>query len=337
MAGSAFYQKTRVRLEKYGVFAPETLDFAARQTELLTQYDTYQELFSAVDVPLKPHVFMDAQDRGVPVVDIASRTEKQDGVLVVYLPMGNSLDTNQLYQIAALAHAFDSYRIIAFGNPSGKPYAYREQNLRLADWLRVVLTKHRRAVVSTECAYLEAQEIRDAYHVGYSFGALKALLMARYGQPDEVKKLVLLDPVAHSRGLKQLLGDFKNTFKPLGEYVNRTELQTFLDARDDAAALVKYTAGLYRPVNIAIGIMLARVDFISLLKTVLQRLPKLAVTVAWGTKSELGNDAHLKANLHVLAHEEAKGRVEALRLTGDTHAFANDLALYTAIVHDAVD
>jgi len=325
---------TRKRLEACGLFDSKVIESVAKQADVQDSFETYQLLFKKVGVPLEPTLFMTEKGSGVPLVDIDAR-EDEKGVLVVHLPMGNSLDSNQLYQVATLALAFPSYRIIAFGNPSGKPFSFREQNFSFLDWFRVAFTKRRRGVVSTELEYLNSQGIKNATHIGYSFGAMKALLAAYYSNPDQVTRVILADPVAHARYAKQLLEDFQSTFKPLGDYVNRTKLQTFFDARKDAES-VQMTRGIMRPVNIAIGLMLARLDFVTLLKDVLMKHLSLHVAVAWGTKSELGNDAHMKANLHNLQYELAKGRVTPLRLEGESHAFANDVFLYVAIVKQAL-
>ncbi len=334
MTAKSIIEITRTRLLTYGLFDSGVVESVAKLAGTQAKFETYQMFFKKVGVPLRPTLFMSEKGRGVPLVDIDAR-ENEQGVLVVHLPMGNSLDTNQLYQIATLALAFPSYRIIAFGNPSGKPFSYRQQNLSFIDWMRVAFTKKRRAVVSTELEYLHSQRITQAVHVGYSFGAMKALLTAYYADSGEVQRLILADPVAHSRYAKQLLEDFQSTFTPLGEYVNRTKLQTFFDARKDAET-VRMTQGIMRPVNIAFGFMLSRLDFIPTLKETLVKFPLLHVAVAWGGKSELGNDAHMKANLHNLNHETAKGRVKQLRLAPDTHAFANDVLLYVAIIKQAL-
>ncbi len=334
MSTKSISEITHKRLEAYGLFNSKVVDAVAKQAGVQADFESYEAFFKKVGVPLEPTLFITDKGRGVPLIDVDAR-ETQQGVLVVHLPMGNSLDTNQLYQVATIAFAFPSYRIIAFGNPSGKPFAYREQNLSFSDWLRVSFTKKRRAAVSTELEYLHSQGVTHAVHIGYSFGAMKALLTAYYADADDVDRLILVDPVAHSRYTKQLLEDFQSTFKPLGEYVNRTRLQTFFDARKDAEQ-VRMTRGIMRPVNIAYGLMLGRLDFISLLKETLAKLSNLKVAVAWGAKSELGNDAHIKANLHVLQHDTAKGRVVSLRLPDDTHAFANDIYLYVAIIKQAL-
>ena len=326
---------TRKRLEAYGLFDSGVVASVSKLAQTQDAFETYQMVLKKAGVPLQPTLFMTEKGRGIPLVDIDARDGEEAGVLVVHLPMGNSLDSNQLYQIATLALAFPTYRIIAFGNPSGKPFAYRQQNLSFIDWMRVAFTKKRRAVVTTELEYLHSQGITHAVHIGYSFGAMKALLTAYYAAPGEVQKLILVDPVAHSRYTKQLLEDFQSTFKPLGDYVNRTKLRTFFDARKDAEG-VRMTQGIIRPVNIAYGLMLSRLDFITTLKEILGKFPLLRVAVAWGGKSELGNDAHMKANLHTLNYETAKGRVQQLRLSPDTHAFANDVFLYVAIVKQAL-
>lgn len=330
-----FYKTTRERLAKYKVFSNAALDFTAQVAKKQLQFQTYKAFFEAADIPLEPVLFVNSRGKGVPVVDVASRDAEQ-GMFVMFLPMGNSLDTNQLYQIAAMAHAFPSYRIVAFGNPSGAPFAYKEQNFSFVDWWRVAFTKNRRAIVSAELDYLYSQGVKQAHFIGYSYGALKALTGAQYAGDGLVKALILLDPVAHSRGAKQLLEDFTATSRPLGNYVNRTRLETYFAARDHAAKTVNFNQGLRRPVNIAIGLMLSRIDFISTLSTVLKNQSQLTAFIAWGSKSELGNDAHMKANLYNFEHKTYKGRVRSLRLDGDVHAFANDVHESVAIVHTAL-
>ncbi len=335
MPNDSISKITRTRLEAYGLFDSKVIDAVSSQATVQQGFETYEALFKKVGVPLEPTLFITKKRKGVPLVDVDAR-ETQEGVLVVHLPMGNSLDPNQLYQVATLALAFPAYRIIAFGNPSGKPFAYKQENFSLADWWRVAFTKKLRAAVGVELEYLTSQRIEGAYQVGYSYGALKALLAAYYANPAQTKGLILLDPVAHPRYPQQLLKDFTATFKPLGEYVNRTKLQTFLDARQDAVKFVHYSHGIMRPVNIAIGFMLARVDFVPLLTRTLQKHTDMTASVAWAGKSELGNDAHMATSLDMLNRDAAKGRVKALRLKDDTHAFANDVFLQVAIIKQAL-
>jgi len=144
-----------------------------------------------------------------------------------------------------------------------------------------------------------------------------------------------VDPVAHSRGLRQLIHDFRATFAPMGKYVDRTQLEPYFNARRDAAKSKHHKGALRRPISIAIGILMARFDFISNLKKLLNLHPNLKVTVAWGSKSELGNDAHMRTSIHQLAHDYPE-HIKALRLKDDEHALANDIHLYAAIIYSAV-
>lgn len=327
---------TRARLAAYGLFDERVILSVAKLAQTQEKFSTYQSLFKKVGVPLKPTLFVSHVGRGVALVDIDSREEKELGVIVLHLPMGNSLDPNQLYIVATIALACPSYRIIAFGNPSGPPLSYKEEGLSLLDWIKVAFTKHLRAIISPELEYLSSQDIKGAVHIGYSLGASKAILAAHYSDPARVAKLILLDPVAHPRYPQQLLKDFQSSFSPMGEYVNRTRMQTYFDARKDAANTVRHNRGLLRPVNGAIGAMLTRVDFLAWLGETLQKQPALTAFVSWAEKSEVGNDAHMAATLHNYAFKTAPGRVARLRLKNDTHAYGNDIFLTVAIVKQAL-
>lgn len=323
---------TADRLGRYGLFSKETIDRVATLADAQAAYPTYQDFFHSVGMhEVKFHT--DKKGRGVSYVDIPAR-ETEKGVIVYHLPMANPLDPNQLYQVATVASILSEYRIIAFGNPAGKPYSFKKQNLRLKDRLAIAFTTRRRVLVAAELDYLASQTITSMYQVGYSYGALKALLESSYAPAGSLKGIYTLEPVAHPRYPQQLAADFGRTMKPLGDYVNRTELKTFLDARKDSANMVDYTKGLTRQINIAIGYMLSRVDFLALLKKVLLRHPDAKAWVAWASKSELGNDAHLSTALEAL--ERGGVPVKALRLEGDTHAVANDVHLTAALLYEAL-
>lgn len=323
---------TADRLAAYALFSPQTIktiaDCAKTQAEL-----SYKEWLDKVGMP-EVKIFTTKRDRVVPYIDIPAHVKNgRERTLVVHLPMGNSLDPNQLYQVATIAATNPSFRVIAFGNPSGRPFRFRRQRLSIKELFEVAFTKKRRSVIASELEYLEHNAIKNVYHVGYSYGALKALLAVQYA-PETVKGLILVDPVAHPRYRKQLLENFMATIEPMGRYVDRTSLQGYFDARKEAAETVNFNEGLRRPINIAIGMMLAKADFTELLTNALKRNPQLITTVAWGGKSELGNDAHMGVTLHNLAQKYP--HVSALRLKDDMHAFANDLHLYAAIIFEAL-
>lgn len=325
---------TAKRLATYGIFSDATLEAVASLAEKQIAFTSYQDFFKSVHMPpVKMHVTK--KGSGVPVVDIPAR-QKEAGVLAVHLPMSNPLDENQLYHIATLASLLPAYRIIGFGNPSGALYNYPEQNLTFLRRLQVAFTKNARPLVEAELDYLQKQALPGAYHIGYSYGAAKALLFSTYAPQGSVQGVTFIDPVAHPRGLRQLIHDFKETFHALGAYVNRTNIPTYFEARNAAAKTKHHKDALRRQINIAIGFVMARLDFIPVLEKALARHTAMSVSVAWGTNSELGNDAHMKTTLHQLSHD-LPGRVHALRLKDDEHALANDIHLYGAIVYESLE
>lgn len=335
MSKDTLYETTLKRLQEYGVFSIETSTLVAEVAKQQSTHSTYRELFKALGMP-KPRLFVDEKGRGVPVIDIPAQqkiTAKQP-VIAMHLPMANPLDPNQLYQIATVAMVNPSYRIIAFGNPSAKPYFYREQNQTFIDRFKIAFTKNKQALVKAELEYLDAQKIDSVYHIGYSYGAHKALLATQYAQKAIVEGVAVVDPVAHPRGLRQLLGDFQRTFNELGKYADRTGQELYLKARADSGTEGSPNARFYRQINIAIGLMLSRLDFIGLVKKLLSTNEKLKISVSWSVKSELGNNAHLSTVLDKLKRDT--GRVAMYPLEDDYHAVANDVYLHAALIREAL-
>ncbi len=331
MKQSEIYKHTADRLKRCNVFSEATIKTVASFADKQSKYTSYKDFFNAMNIP-KPTLFTMKKSGGVAVVDILAKN-KQKGTIVLHLPMANPLDENQLYHIATVVGTNPSYRVIAFGNPSGKPYNYREQNLNLWQKFAVAFTNNLRPLVCAELEYIKSQGIEETHHVGYSYGAHKAMIEAYYSNPATVKSLTLIDPVAHTRGFRQLVHDFKNTLQPMGEYVNRTHIQTYFDARKAAADKRHYDHALTRPINIAIGLLLRRVDFITMLEKVFRQQPGMLATVAWGSQSELTNDAHMKVSMHRLKYEEKKN-IRAIRIETGKHALANDIHLYAAFILD---
>lgn len=321
------------RLQAYGLFSPDTLRVIEEVARKQAKAKSYQEYFRLLGMP-EPQLYIGSKKRGVPVIDIAPRKKPTAGTIIVHLPMANPLDENQLFHIATIAAALPKYRIISFGNPSGKPYKYRAQNRSLAQLIAIAFTQRRASLVRPEIEYLRQQGVTAAHHVGYSYGVHKALIGASYLENSEVASLILVDPVAHTRGVRQLINDFRSTFTPMGEYVNRTRTQIYFDARRETSKTKHSMSALRRPISVALGIMLARLDFIPFLKELVARNTRIKVFVAWGSKSELGNDEHMKTSLDELARYSK--RVEPLRLKDDAHAMANDVHLYAALVYEAL-
>lgn len=332
MTATDIYTITANRLKTYKLFSDATIKAVAAFARKQATYATYEDFFKAVGIT-EPTLYVTKSGEGVPLIDIAAQKE-QKGVLVLHLPMSNSLDPNQLYQVGTVAAVNPSYRVVAFGNPNVKPFAYRQQNLSFFNKVSIAFTHSLQPLVKAELDYLHSQNIEQPIHVGYSYGALKALIASYYTPKGKVKGVILVDPVAHARYPQQLVGNFISTIKPLGEYVNRTQVKTYLEARQEAARLVKGNRALLKPINLAIASMLARIDFIKFFEQVLEKQPQLSAVIAWGSKSELGNDAHMTVNLD--PEYRKNPRIKGMRLENDTHAFANDIYLYAALVHEAL-
>ncbi|MES2630862.1 MAG: hypothetical protein V4611_02815 [Patescibacteria group bacterium] len=332
MASNTIYQITYDRLDAYGLFSEETIKTVALYAEKQAAYKDYQDYFQKIGIP-KPKLFIAKNKAGVPVVDIAPR--KTEGTIVLHLPMANPLDENQLFHIATVVGTNPTYRVIAFGNPSGKPYKFKEQNLTFWQKFKVAFTKNQRPLVAAEIEYLHTNKILNAHHVGYSYGAHKALIEVYYLNPGDVSSITLLDPVAHARGFKQLIHDFRNTFQPMGDYVNHTRIPSYFQAREAAAKTKHHESALKRPINISIGILLRRLDFVKMLEKDISQHPAISAVVAWGSASELGNDAHMKVSMHRLKYD-AKKKVKAMRLKEGRHAFANDIHLQAAIIVESL-
>lgn len=335
MTQNTLYQTTLKRLQQYGVFSDATAKTVAEVAEQQSKHTTYKTLFTAIGMP-GPQLFVTTEGKGASIIDVPAQTPSltKRPVLVMHLPMANPLDPNQLFQIATVAMANPEYRIIGFGNPSAKPYLYREQNLKFIDRVKIAFGKDKGALVKAELEYLDTQNIESVFHIGYSYGAHKALLATEYARSASVQGVAVIDPVAHPRGLRQLLGDFKRTFNELGNYADRTEQEIYLNAREESSTEGSPNARFYRQINIAIGLMLARLDFIGLVKKVLSSNANIAVAVSWSVKSELGNNAHLSTVLDKLKHDT--GRVVMYPLEDDYHALANDIYLHAALIRESL-
>lgn len=336
MAQTSLHNTARERVARYDFFDESIARRVAGVAQQEATYQTYQEFFSAVSVPLEPALYEGKRGRVVPYIDVAPRAKGDGGVLVLFLPMGNSLDANQLYQVANIALGFPSYRIIAFGNPSGPPYAYKKQHLSFKEWMQVVCSREPRALASVELEYLTSQNIQSASFVGYSFGALKAVVAARYAAPQFVHDLILVDPVTYPRPLPVLVADFRRTLTPLGGYVGATGLATFLAARNEAARRVDFNKGLLSWSNLAAGIALSRIRFFALLERVIIANPTLTSWVFWAGKSELGNSAVTHEEIARIHNQTVSRSLYGHEFIPDKHAFANDIHLMLAILYKAL-
>ena len=321
LKASAFYQSTKRRLDEYGVFEESILHEIASFADTQRNFATYQDFFQAMGVG-SAKIYSTPSGDAVPYIDIPAR-QPEVGVIVIHASMMTALDENQRYQLATIAGTNPEYRVIGFGNPSDDQYYVKGQGLTFFKRLKIIGTRKKYPLVAAELAYLRSQGIRGAYHIGYSYGALKAAIAALSTSSGQLAGLLLVDPVAKPRPILKLLKDFKKTYEPLGTYVNQTNLKAFHEARGQAAKNRAYNTALLRPINRTIGWILSRVDIVSLLRRNISAHPAAKFAVAWGTESELGDDARLRSG--------TKGMI-TFRLRGAKHAFANDIHLHAAII-----
>ena len=333
MSGS-YHDYTLERLQALYPFSKKTTEWVATRAAKQQTLKTYEALFAYVGVP-DPALHIAKNGDGVPYIDIPAKAKHQKGVLVVHVSIGNPLDPNQLYQTAAIADINPEYRVIAFGNPSGKPYHVAEQKLSFKKWFSIAFTKNVRPLVHAELDYLASQNIIETTQIGFSYGALKAAIESCEQPAGSVKQIIIVDPASHPRNPIRLVRDFMRTYTPLGEYINRVESKTFHEARGDSARMRDYAKTYLRPVNMAIGILLSKASIITWLQRAIGRNPDVRITVAWGTQSELSNDAQLRADLQEVAKTK-KQTIQTMPIQNQKHAFANDIYLHAAIIREAL-
>ena len=91
---------------------------------------------------------------------------------------------------------------------------------------------------------------------------------------------------------------------------------------------------LLRPINIAIGFMLARLSVPNYLKSFSSNNPDVPVTLSWGTKSEIVSDSEMDVAIRDL--KRSTKSLKTIRLEGQKHALANDVHLHAAIILQAL-
>lgn len=324
------YTITKHRLEALKVFNATVIEHVAQFAKTQDNYSSYQDYFRAMGVE-KVTVHRTADGSGVPVIDIPPRGAKK-GTLVVHIAMANSLDENQLYQLATLAGINPEYRIIGFGNPSSDRYYVKEQDLSWNKLLSIVFRKRPYALIAAELDYLAVHNIHHHYQIGYSFGALKAAIESSYIDSEYLRGLLLIDPSARPRSPMRLWKDFSRTYGPLGKYVNSAELELYHQARGAAAKDRTYKRAFLRPINIANALLVARSRVLAILQYVRRTHPTAKMAIAWGTASELGDDRYMRDSLEKINATLDAKPVVPIRLPDLEHAFANDVHIYAAIV-----
>lgn len=265
----------------------------------------------------------------------------EDYARVYHLPMGNGIDPNQIYTAATIFAAEQNTRLIAVGNP-GSIYALKSgyQGGKLgAESRKQVAAGDFGSTVTSLLAFLESEGINSTDHIGYSYGADKAvsasLLSANYDQ--EVETTVVIEPASVvKRSLGKLGLDFMKSNAAMAGYVEANADNHYDAARKRSPGALRYPTALVRGTNIAIAKGIAKGGFEQRANAALEANDELVMPIIWGSDSELAVDAVVTDIAQNLAEIHGANRVEAHRVVGGRHALANDLALQSALILNAL-
>jgi len=314
---------TAERLEQYYDFDQEVIDTVSSVAEEQMQA-TDHEAFIAKWV-LGNNVDLKEVEKAS-ILDIRPLEHDPKAALMIHLAMGQPLDPNNLYQIAAIASANPDTRIITAGNPSTSKFHAskftRDQRKAIAGGNFFPLNED-----LLRYAHDERIETVDLY--GYSFGADKALNAMTAGTFG-VERVVVLEPVtAMTRNVATLGIAFGSSGGALKDYVEQSG-PAFRSARNESIGMVGFNTSLARLSNFAIARGLAKGNFEARAAVALEAHINAKLAVAWGTKSELANNEELETAVKYL--RDTYINVSAIRLPGHKHAVANDVWLQAAVV-----
>ena len=318
------------RLAAYYDFDPnilDRLDTVAADQNAASGFQELADRYDIADGPTK--VLPGGAKKPIEVLAIGGyATEMQ----VLHLPMGNPVDTNMAMRGLRL-YGVTERPLLLVGNPA-KP-GRGVGGLAHDDW-RKVATGDLRPTVDPLFRHLREAGVRAADHLGYSYGADKAVTAAQYGGDYNVQtaRAVAIETAAlFKRNLAVMGLVFASTNKHTKEYAEQAASVPYRDARKSAASVGIYALGLLRPSNIAIAASLARDGFADRARAALIAQEDLRMAIGWGSADEFGNDKRLPGLVDELQHEAAFGeRVSAMRLKGMHHAGSEDIDLHAAVM-----
>jgi len=277
--------------------------------------------------------FTPLDGKPIEVLDIIPAAD-YDGTLVYHLPFANGLDENMTARVATLAAAAPTKRVIAVGNPGipGNPSG----RLRTKD-VSKVWQGDLRPVISPTLEYLEDQGIQDVAHIGYSYGATRALAAAQYAESydQQVSDAVLMEPVSVTkRNLITLAQAFASSAGMLGHYVEAADSRAYNDARalaDERMLGARGYLGMLRLTNIAIAQALTADTLETDIEAALAEQERLHIGIVWGTESELAIDGLIRQITHRLETKHGSERVSSIAVKGQRHAMSEDIFLHAAL------
>jgi hypothetical protein len=263
---------------------------------------------------------------------------------VYNLSMGNSIMPALTMNLMTLFAADPSSRLIMIGNPSVPGHAggtvsrHETREMRREHTLR--------PVAEPVLHYLGRRGITTSAELGYSYGADKAAAVAGLA-PDfdhQVTRGVFVEPPSLiTQRRTQMAAAFMTTARVQPKYIKDTECEPYIELRkkelpetnlEQIAALgrgLPYLAGLLRVTNRAIWSVLAQGGYENRLQEAVEANPDGRFTTAWGTLSELVDDAKmLQAVMDFRSDHPLGDHTSYIRLRGAHHAGGDNIYLHTA-------
>ncbi len=321
-------------LHGYADFDPVIVQ-AIGETAAWQDQKTFEELAALYRVDENLRTVQPKHSKNpIEILTFVPRDDFDESAMRVYhLPMGCSLDENMIMNGMRLFGSDPSQRLMLVGNPSSPGHDMGKITAKEA--FGSYWNHDLKAFVEPLLEHLYDSNITDTAHLGYSYGANKAVTATVHSQQYDqyVDKGVYAEPAAVvSLGLIRLPARFAWTNRKVKGYIKQAESAPYSQIRgkDNLGSLASYIVGLMRLSNIAIASNLAHEHFEEATIEALDSQPT-EMTIAWGSKSELAPDVPMQFLTGRLIASYGK-RVQALRLKGMHHAGANDINLHAAIM-----
>ena len=257
---------------------------------------------------------------------------------LLHLGMSLPIDPNTTMRALRLFGADQSRQLIVTGSPAAAGQRYGK--LRFQD-MKKVWDGDLTPAVDPFLAYVHGLGVKRTEEVGFSYGADKAAASAmRAGAFDiAAERGVWMESASAVNrgpgltGLARLGIDFISAGEELENYVAACASPPLREAREQAdVGMPRYLLGLGRLSNLAIANALAHDGFEDRVRRALSMQPELKATVAWGTSSELADDAVMRALTERLRAAFGEERVNPLALENMHHIGCDDIDLHAAIV-----
>ncbi|HVA10562.1 MAG TPA: hypothetical protein VNG32_00150 [Candidatus Dormibacteraeota bacterium] len=324
---------TAERLEAYHPFSEaivESVSEIAYQNAGLT----WPEFVSRNNLPAVK-TYTPKHAKPIQLIDIIPG-EGYDGTIVYHESMGTSINESSIMHVAPLALALPTKRIISVGSPDrpGKGYGKIAANQLSHVWIGDL-----RPTVDPTLEYLAVQGLYEASHIGYSYGADKALAATIFSQNYDlgVPYDVTIEPASvKNRNLLRLAMDFASAEKYLAEYETASNSRAFDEAREISGGLIGYSLGLLRLSNLATAHALSYADFEKRARQALTTKPDMFLSLQWGSESELAADGLMK-NISGRLESDFDSRVKSTRLVGQRHAMSEDIFFHAATILHGIE